>query len=92
MEIGTGIVFPSKPLSEQEASIMASCEAFGWVMRNCEGLPPESIYQDKWLQEEDGSETFESVNGSDTSNNCNSSAVDDNQIGRRIKEWLVGAE
>lgn len=94
MDTITGIMFPCKPLPEQEASIMASCEVFGWVMRNCEGLPPESVYLDKWLQEEDGSETFESVNGSDTSDNdhCNSSAVDDNRVERSIREWLVGAE
>jgi len=71
---------------------MASCEVLGWVMRNC--LPPESIYLDKWLQEEDGSKTFESVNGSDNSDidHCNISVVDDNQVQRRIREWLVGAE
>lgn len=45
-----GIIFPSKPLPEQEGSILASCEDFGWVMRNREGLPPENIYLDKWLQ------------------------------------------
>lgn len=37
---------------------MAPFEYFGWVMRNCKGLPPESVYQDKWLQEEDRSEAF----------------------------------
>lgn len=57
-------------------------------MHNCEGL------LDRWLQEEDGSKAFESVNISENSDidHCNSSAVDDNQVDRRIREWLVGAE
>lgn len=73
--------------------MMASCEVFGWVTRNCEGHPPENIYSDKWLREEDGSETFMSVNGSDTSdsNHCDNT-IEDNRAGTSIQEWLAGAE
>lgn len=89
-----GFMFPSKPLPEQKASIMASCEVFGWVMCNHEGLPLESIYLDKWLQDEDRSETFEPADGFDTDENdhCNNSVVYDKQIERSIQEWLIGTE
>lgn len=73
---------------------MASCEVFGWVMCNHEGLPLESIYLDKWLQDEDRSETFEPADGFDTDENdhCNNSVVYDKQIERSIQEWLIGTE
>lgn len=87
-------MFPSKLLPEQEASIMASCEVFGRVMCNYEGLPLERIYLDKYWQDKDRSETFEPVDGFDTSekDHCNNSAVDDNQVERSIQQWLVGTQ
>lgn len=39
--------FPVQALPDQEASMAASQEAFGWVTRNCEGHPAEDIYSDK---------------------------------------------
>jgi hypothetical protein len=53
--------YPNLPLPDaQDASRMASCEIFGWVLANDEGRPPsEPIYDDAWLadcQSSDGSE------------------------------------
>ncbi|PYH86702.1 hypothetical protein BO82DRAFT_412442 [Aspergillus uvarum CBS 121591] len=73
LEPGNKIKIPVRPLIDQDASIAASCEVFGWVMRNCEGLPPESIFRDKWLQDEDEddeSESFHSADCSDPSDAC----------------------
>ncbi|RJE26824.1 hypothetical protein PHISCL_00849 [Aspergillus sclerotialis] len=57
---------PSLSLPDQEASIAASREVFGWVTRNCEGHPPESIYSDRWLQYGETSDVYESADGSNS--------------------------
>lgn len=87
------VVIPSQPLVDQEASMTASCEVFGWVTRNCEGYSPESIYLDKWLRE-DESEASEPANDSDTSDSkrYDDKTVDHNQVATSIQEWLAGAE
>jgi hypothetical protein len=53
--------YPEFPIpNAQDASRMASCDIFGWVLANHEGRPPsEPIYDDAWLvdcQSSNGSE------------------------------------
>ncbi|PYI35268.1 hypothetical protein BP00DRAFT_363051 [Aspergillus indologenus CBS 114.80] len=91
------IEIPVRPLIDQDASIAASCEVFGWVMRNCEGLPPESIFRDIWLQDEeedDESESFHSADCSDPSDACccNDDARKDTRVGQNVQDWLAEAE
>lgn len=92
---------PFWPLVDQDTSMSASSEVFGWVMRNCEGLPPESIFRDKWLQEEeedDESDSFHSAKYPDFSdadccnNYGNNNAVKDTRGGRNVQDWLAAAE
>ena len=47
--------FPRLPVN-QEASEDASLDIFRWVTVNGEGVPPEEVYKDEWLQVEDESD------------------------------------
>lgn len=85
--------FPTRTLPDQEASIAASQEAFGWVTRNCEGHPTEDVYLDEWLREESGSEIFESLDDN-SSSSCNNSNVKDSSTdvhgsGMSIQGWIA---
>lgn len=83
-----------QPLPDQEASIAASQEVFGWVTRNCEGHPPESIYLDRWLQEGETSEAYESAGGSNFSIDDDEDAIDHNaeEAGCSIQKWIAGID
>ena len=60
------IEFPQKTLI-QEASEEASRDIFGWVTVNGEGVPPENVYNDPWLEDED--ESGEELNIASDSDN-----------------------
>lgn len=82
-------------LPNQDASMAASQEVFGWVTSNCEGHPPESIYSDRWLQEGETSEEYESADGSSFSNDdSGEDAIDDNgaEVGFTIQKWIAGID
>jgi hypothetical protein len=86
IELITSAEFPKKPL-DQEASQEASLDVFRWVMINGEGVPPEEVYKDKWIQVEDDSDE-ESDAANDDNSVCHVS--DERQNG--LEEWLSGVE
>ena len=80
IELITTAGFPKIQLN-QEASQEASLDIFRWVMVNGEGVPPEEVYKDKWVQVEDDSDEE-----SDAVNDNNSVISDVQQNG--LEEWL----
>jgi hypothetical protein len=81
IELITTAEFPKIQLN-QEASQEASLDIFRWVMVNGEGVPPEEVYKDKWVQvEDDSDEESDAVNDDD-----NSVIVVKQQNG--LEEWL----
>ena len=84
------IDIPSLPLPDQEASLSASQEVFGWVTANCEGHPPEGIYLDRWLQTEEASEANRTADDSSSSGGDYSEIpVDDTRPGVNIQKWIT---
>lgn len=95
VNVPVGIEIIPQPLPDQEASIAASQEVFGWVTRNCEGHPPESIYLDRWLQEGETSEAYKSADGSSFSiDDDGEDAIDHNgeEAGCSIQKWIAGID
>jgi hypothetical protein len=82
IELVTNAEFPKVQLN-QEASQEASLDIFRWVMVNGEGVPPEEVYKDKWVQVEDDSDEE-----SNAVNDDNSVIADEQQNG--LEEWLGG--
>ncbi|RDL38515.1 Uncharacterized protein BP5553_02855 [Venustampulla echinocandica] len=82
IELITTTEFPKIQLN-QEASEEASLDVFRWVMVNGEGVPPEEVYKDKWVQfDDDSDEELDSVIDD------NSVVADKQQNG--LEEWLGG--
>ncbi len=80
IELITTAEFPKIQLN-QEVSQEASLDIFRWVTVNGEGVPPEEVYKDKWVQVEDDSDEE-----SDVVNDDNSVIADEQQNG--LEEWL----
>ena len=79
VELITTADFPKIQLN-QEASQEASLDIFRWVTVNGEGVPPEEVYKDKWVQVEDDSDEESDVVNDDNS------VVANEQNG--LEEWL----
>lgn len=78
---------PLQPSPDQESSIAASQEVFGWVTRNCEGHPPEAIYSDRWLLEDEGDD--EVSEPEDDSRSGSSGPADGPVRGRGLARWIA---
>lgn len=84
IELTTSTEFPKKPLN-QEASQEVLLNIFRWVIINGEGIPPEEVYKDKWVQVEDDSD-----GESDTANDDNSIYYVSDKQRNGLEEQLSG--
>ncbi|CAG8982684.1 hypothetical protein HYALB_00000963 [Hymenoscyphus albidus] len=82
IEQRTTTEFPTIEI-DQEASQEASLDIFRWVMVNGEGVPPEEVYKDKWVQVES-----DSGEESDVANEDSRVMIKEQQNG--LEAWLGG--
>lgn len=89
-ELPAGTMFPSLPLSPNQN---ASRTILQWATLNREGLPPEAVYHDEWVQSVLQDDDDESWSGSGAEANHSSGISDHGDsdgsaaLGYVIEEW-----